>query len=128
MEKLLLKISIYPLFCALLIFLDRVESSDLNYPCKTCDYVKDPCPSLPLKCEKARRTCGCCDECAGKFGEPCSARTVRCSTGLLCVNDKGEALETIPWFISRFQGTCQSVLVFPEVDENTEVHERRHVP
>lgn len=118
----------YLFLCVLLLFFEYLESLSLKNACQPCDKVRDLCPPLPVKCEKTRRHCGCCDECTGRFGEVCSARTVRCSTGLLCVNERGEVLETVPWYMSRFQGTCQNVLAFPEVSENTDVDERRHVP
>lgn len=114
--------------CLLLLF-ECVENSKFDDMCKPCDKLQSlRCPSLPANCKKTRRPCGCCKECVGQFGDKCSASTARCVNGLLCVNERGEAVERVPWFMKRFQGTCQNVLVFPEVVENTDVDERRNLP
>lgn len=112
-----------------LLLLEFVENSKFKDQCEPCDEIQPMrCQSLPEKCRRARRSCGCSTQKEGTFGDMCSASTPRCAKGLLCVNQRGEAIDTVPWFMKRFRGTCQNVLVFPEVVENTEVDERRIIP
>ncbi|XP_062607268.1 perlustrin-like protein [Saccostrea cucullata] len=85
------------------------------------------CPVLPAKdCEDVTRPCSCCKECARRVGEQCSWSTVRCASGLMCINDDGEALVHVPRFLTYFKGTCQFVVIQPVVVENTDVTERRN--
>nr|XP_022297826.1 perlustrin-like protein [Crassostrea virginica] len=96
--------------------------------CTPCDRFVQ-CPELPSNtkdCEVVQRPCHCCKECARRVGEHCSWATARCASGLMCVNDEGEALVSVPPFLTYFKGTCQFVVIQPIVVENTEVRERRH--
>ncbi|KAL5013451.1 hypothetical protein ScPMuIL_007721 [Solemya velum] len=115
------------LFLWILYFLSRpFEGATPGIHCETCeDYLKrHKCHPLAEQCEKVRRPCGCCDECAGNLNDKCSSYSARCATGLMCVSGKGEALESVPWYMFHYEGTCQNVVVRPVVVENMDVQER----
>ena len=61
------------------LLIDSVLSDDfkIHHLCEPCDKVKSACPQLHVHCRTDRRPCGCCDVCVGKFGDPCSASSVR---------------------------------------------------
>jgi hypothetical protein len=91
----------------------RVEALSCM-PCydKQGNYQGPKCEALPEddSCEQAFRPCGCCPECAGSEGDECHGMSVKCKTGLSCVNPKtGEAKEEVAWYMHEFRGTCQRV-------------------
>jgi len=81
-----------------------------NCYAKNGTYIGPECtPIPPGSCEETFRPCGCCPECAGQIGDLCHGMTVKCMTGLHCVNDKGEAREEVAWHHYRFRGCCQDI-------------------
>ncbi|XP_021339755.1 insulin-like growth factor-binding protein 5 [Mizuhopecten yessoensis] len=94
------------------------------FRCPPCN--KSPrCPHLPDGCERVTLPCRCCEECARRIGQTCSAYSPRCAAGLMCMNRRGEALERVPRIMKTYHGICQNVVVQPVVMENTDIEERR---
>lgn len=112
-------------YCILWLIILVSLGSAMTLACGKCD-PDAPCPPLPAKnCDVVQRPCHCCKECARRVGDHCSWATARCASGLMCVNDDGEALVKVPRFLTYFKGTCQFVVIQPIVVENTDVMERR---
>ena len=96
--------------------------------CHSCHkfYKHHTCPQLEhTKCEIVRRECGCCNACALNRGDKCNSKKPRCGSGLMCINEKGEALHRVPHTMKNYIGVCERVVVSPVVVENRDINERR---